>query len=177
MKMIDKIVHWLHDPPKGWQWLGMPCAAIAVDLSMTKIMIAASLLLDHGIAAWHQDATFALTFSNRFVAAIANCIPFAVMMNAGFEELMFRAAALGLCVDFKKRCMVIPVIILTALWCAYTHGGPPPRLVLQGCASILYSAMFLKCGGGQGKFVIGWLCATFVHGLSNMIYVALMTGE
>ena len=100
-----------------------------------------------------------------------------LLLAAGVEELIFRYLFLGSCLPAVKENVVFLIFVILFLSAAfglahYQKGKVtiPLCLLNQGVSGMMYSIIFLKCGGWAGDLT-GLVIATMAHWLSNLLIV------
>jgi len=95
------------------------------------------------------------------------------LLAALLEEVVFR---LPLVIFVKlgwSVTKVLGVALLLSIIFGFLHGGVS-HIYLQGVGGLLYSVIFLKCGGFQGNFSKAVGVSTAVHFLYNMTLILLI---
>lgn len=90
------------------------------------------------------------------------------------EEFLFRFLPSVCLLDRKSSDFDLLFFILLTSWAfGMMHGGKD-HLIFQGVAGLLFSIVFLKCGGMKEKYFLGLLASTVVHTCVNATIAILM---
>lgn len=90
------------------------------------------------------------------------------------EEFFFRFLPSVCLLDRKSSDFDLLFFILLTSWAfGMMHGGKE-HLIFQGVAGLLFSAVYLKCGGIKEKYFLGLLASTVVHTCVNATIALLM---
>ena len=151
--------------PRGLQlWLWV-IGFLALDL---VYIFAVVVMFDHyGIT---------LPEPSRARIPINYFLPIFLIGAAFFEECMFRLPlAVMVEHDWTVSQIALGVLGLSTVF-GLLHGGIL-NILVQGVSGLLYSVLFLKCGGYQGRIGKPILCSTAVHFLFNAsISAAILAG-
>ncbi|MDB5194001.1 MAG: phosphatase family protein [Parcubacteria group bacterium] len=82
---------------------------------------------------------------------------------ATLEEFKYRLLPIGILVGFHASPRVLMTgIIVSSMWFGLIH-GKPSHLLIQGIGGLLYSIVFLKCGGVEGRIFFPFACVCALH--------------
>ena len=85
-----------------------------------------------------------------------------IVFNALQEEILWRAP-----LYFVPRRYLFAAVVVAAAGFGWAHGDMR-KILVQGIGGLLFSWLFLKCGGFHGHPVRGILCATLGHYLTTV---------
>ncbi len=89
---------------------------------------------------------------------------------AALEECVFRAPLVIMAMIYQPA--VVPFALVLSTGFGLIHGGMQ-HILLQGVCGLIFAAVFLKCGGMQGRLLLGLLCSTLAHAGSNSTVLLL----
>ena len=158
-----------------FQWLGDEAKSLktfriiflSVPINLLIVMIMATLLSIMGLLP-ENSKPIGIPILTWF-------FPVFLFLAALFEELIFRLLPLlvGIAIlhgyDIEEKSSYYPRLILmfsAAIIFGYAHGSWV-NIFLQGFAGLVFSLVWLKCGGLQKRWVKATLCSTLAHALYN----------
>ncbi len=164
-----KIEGWLKEEVKGKWILFSIIACLFLDFALNCFVILILNIFDITISAQNESGIPILTPS----------FPIMLICTAYFEELIFRAPLALLVLltaeRWKLRVIFIVAVALSILF-GLVHGGIP-NIFLQGIGGLLWSILFLKCGGYQKKFIKPLAVTTITHFLFNGILALICLSQ
>ncbi len=100
-------------------------------------------------------------------------LPFKLLGYATLEEILFRFIPLGsvICLGASPGLVLLTAVVSSIIF-GLSHGRKAYYLFSQGAGGLIYSLLFLKCGGFQKEFLTALLVVIIAHALFN-IFVAL----
>ena len=134
-------------------------ALVSIIVSIIGLIIITRIGLDisSGVAKMTQLTTMA--FLTKWVVAFF------------LEEMLFRAP-LYVPIYFGWTNILIPCVIILSGIFGWLHGGIG-NIFIQGLAGLVFSIVFLKCGGMQREFWKGLFSSTATHTASNALIIIL----
>lgn len=89
-----------------------------------------------------------------------------------FEELLFRLPLAFFAWLRLPLELVLCLAVLMSIWFGLLH-GLAFNILFQGFAGLLYSILFLKCGGLQGKPSKALFVTFIAHAINNSVVLLL----
>ncbi len=101
-------------------------------------------------------------------------MPLLLLIDVFIEELLFRAPLSIKAFQSTPTRLLISTLTISALF-GFVH-GTVFNIAIQGISGIIFSILFLKGGGLQGKFWRGIALSGAVHALGNgILWVVYMS--
>lgn len=99
--------------------------------------------------------------------------PFLLFILAFIEEVMFRLPlAIAITYEWSVRWLFIFMVVLSVLF-GISHGSVY-NIPVQGAIGLMFSILFLKCGGMEERYKKAILATTTAHFLYNGALVIIM---
>lgn len=95
--------------------------------------------------------------------------PGQIFSLAVIEEVTFRFVLLGGAIQiWGATWPVLLVMVISSIVFGLMHGGPV-NILLQGVSGVVFSIVFLKCGGFDHAFLMALMVAAITHCIFNTI--------
>ena len=130
---------------------------------------------------------FALSYTSAWILAAAgspvparslrlpsNAWIFYIFLRVALtEEFLFRVIPLGIAVSHRASFRTIMItVVLSSIVFGFLHGSWQ-HIFIQGWGGLIFSALFLKCGGLHRNYFRGWLTCAAAHYAYNTAVVLL----
>ncbi len=161
------VLQWIRAEAKGVQVPLLMLSALLVDGTFDACVLGVSSLL--GILPDAQPKLSILILSRTFLIAF----PLTVLV----EEILFRLPlAILVWKKWPLERILFSVLGLSLLF-GLMHGGIW-HVFSQGVGGMIYSVLFLKCGGFQGRYIKAVLVTFLTHLIFNsaVLFLYVMTG-
>jgi len=99
--------------------------------------------------------------------------PLFLFVAALVEELLFRFPLVFYIENWGNSWQLFTAIILFSIIFGAVHGSVK-NIFLQGVFGFIYSLIFLKCGGLQGRYVKALCMSTLAHVTTNGIIALIL---
>jgi membrane protease YdiL (CAAX protease family) len=155
---MGKLFEWLKKEPGNRATLFLIFACLVIEV-LYRYNIDSYLISRHLIAplgAKHKIPILTWHF------------PFFLLYAAACEELVFRLPLGFLAERWGASYKLLIGVILSSMLFGIIHGNPY-HLLMQGVSGILYSMIFLKCGGSNRNYIKAFLSCIAAHFLYNIV--------
>lgn len=141
--------------------------------------------------AWSLSALEIMRWLNISIPLMGNSIapiftptlPILIFVLALMEEVFFRlplAFVVRVSRYFSVKSIGTALALASAFFLSILFGlchGSVYHIFLQGVGGFIYSILFLKCGGYQGKYLKPLMASTAVHFLFNMSVLGIAAAQ
>ena len=87
------------------------------------------------------------------------------------EELTYRAFPLFIAIQLgSKKYVVVILVLISSVVFGFDHGGPV-YILMQGVTGLVYSFLFLTCGGWRGALFKPFAVSTTAHLIWNLFWI------
>lgn len=165
---MEQLYNFLSEEANWWGTIFLVIAVVTIDLTWTILVSSFFYLI--GIKAPDDNITY-----YDSIVPINNwrCF-FRVWLGACLEEYLYRFFPIFISVEFllpaSSFSAIIAVIIATSIIFGWAYGNFW-CIFVQGVAGLLYSLLFLKCGGLTDDYFKAFFAATSAHFIHNYLLI------
>lgn len=159
---------WLETEAMGWKIFFLICATMALNVAYQLTLWATIQYFDIGVFE-------TIPKSEPTIQILTWYFPFVILFLALNEELIFRLAPTWFSIEklgVSNRSVLL-ISFVSAILFALAHGHYL-MIFIHGVASVLYSLLYLKCGGFQGHYGKALAVTTITHALYNGVVAIII---
>lgn len=170
---MQRLVSWLQKEAFGWK----------IPILILSVTILSFVYLGVLLGIWYiVGSPFDEHDTETGIRILRWYFPFMLFGFAYFEEIIFRFTPIFLARTFLGKFFgaswgILIVALVASVLFGLVHGSPH-NIYVQGVSGMLYSLLFLKCGGFQDHWGKATFVSTTAHFIRNGILalIVLLSG-